>query len=58
MPRLVNKPDEPPEVTSPSPTEELSGEEATPARDREKSRIMYIEDKSEGLSGPALVRPW
>jgi hypothetical protein len=55
MPRLMNKPDEPPEVTSPSPNGELSGEESTPSRGREKSRIMYIEDKSEGLSGPARI---
>jgi hypothetical protein len=26
-----------------------------PSRGHEKSRIMYIEDKSEGLSGPARI---
>jgi hypothetical protein len=55
MPRLVNEPEDSAEVTSPSPDRELSGEGSAPSRGREKSRIMYMEDKSDGLSGPARI---
>jgi len=55
MSRPVSKPDVLAKEASLSPEEESSGEEGARSGSPEKSRIMYIEDKSEGLSGPARI---